>query len=345
MSTIHYSPKNHIQNLTHDEYYRNLILLRNEISSACDDFFRSRQAPKVDLFMIARGISSPMGKGSDSEPVPITIGTQSVNLVDSAQFGMEPLVLKHFKAVYCYLPSFRGEDSDARHLTQFYHCEAEIRGNYKDVMNLVNDLVKSIIARVIDKQNQANYPFKNNNFKQIKSLIKTPFPVISFDEAAKILNQQSEKNEYLNLFDYGRVITSKGEAFICQHFGGQVPVWIEKYDRDTVPFYQKPDPENTEKVLNADLIFPSINGGFGGEIIGAGQRQDSVAQLKESMSRQNIKDTAAYNWYLELRNDKNYQTTSGFGLGIERLIAWMLGTPIIAEAAIYPVQKNVLVDY
>jgi asparaginyl-tRNA synthetase len=173
---------------------------------------------------------------------------------------------------------------------------------------------------VTNPENQTKYPFKKHNFKQIKSIITKSFPVISFEKAVEILNQQTAKDEYLNVFNYGRVITSKGEAFICQHFGGDIPVWIKKYDRDTVPFYQKPDPTNPEKTLNADLIFPSINGGFGGEIVGSGQRQNSVTELKESLARQNIKNASVYDWYLNLRNDPSYQTTSGFGLGIERLI-------------------------
>jgi asparaginyl-tRNA synthetase len=115
---------------------------------------------------------------------------------------------------------------------------------------------------------------------------------------------------------------------------------VTHYDRDTVPFYQKPDRESKNRVLNADLIFPSINGGFGGEIIGSGQRQDDVGEIKESMFRQKVHNVSHYDWYLNLRRDPSYKTTSGFGMGIERFVAWCLGLSSILDAAIYPVVKN-----
>ena len=82
---------------------------------------------------------------------------------------------------------------------------------------------------------------------------------------------------------YGRVFTSEAEKKIAEIVGGGiVPVWITHYDRDTVPFYQKPDKSNTDRVLNADLVVPTVNGGFGGEILGSGQRQDDPNEIIES---------------------------------------------------------------
>jgi len=149
MKTAYYDKINHISNLLDDPYYANLIKLRNIIEIGCDTYFQSLNAPKVDLFMATKGVSSPMGKGSDSTPIPFMLGEEKVFLVDSSQFGMEPLVQKSFDMVYCYLPSFRGEDSDYRHLNQLNHCEAELQGGYEKCMLVAENLIKGKITELI----------------------------------------------------------------------------------------------------------------------------------------------------------------------------------------------------
>lgn len=329
----------HIKKLRDDDYFMNLIKLRDVVSSACDNYFRKQNSPKVDLYMIASSVSSPMGRSSDSVPIKIKLDKENVNLVDSAQFGMEPLVQKQYEMVYCYLPSFRGEESDERHLTQFYHCEAEMRGNLEKAMKVASGLVKEIVKSVVDGNN-AVYKFKKDNFKEASRILEKEFLVISFDEACEILKKEGLTN-CVKTKSFGRVMNSKGELAIARIIGKDVlPVWITNFDRGTVPFYQKPDSKNPDKVLNADLIFPSINGGFGGEILGLGQRQDSHDQMLESMKRQVVTNINDYKWYIDLRKDSSYKTTSGFGLGIERILAWLLGISSIADTAIYPVMKG-----
>lgn len=345
MKPKHYKPNTHIENLINDEFYKNLISFRNTVEIACDSYFQSLGAPKIDLFMVAKGVSSPMGRGSDSLPIPFDLGKQHVYLVDSAQFGMEPLVQKAFEMVYCYLPSFRGEDADYRHLNQFYHCEAELRGNLEDAMVAAEKLVKNILGTVIKEEKLGKFSFDNSNFSVIDKVINTDFPRITFDEAVEVLTKNGFK-DHIEIREYGRSISRQGELKICDLVANNLsPVWLTKFDRDVVPFYQLPDPKDTEKVLNADLLFPSINGGFGGEIVGLGQRQDTSKGILESMKRQGVHGIDAYKWYLDLRDNKDYQITSGFGLGIERLIAWSLALPNIWDAAIYPVIKDEGVYY
>lgn len=340
MRTKYFSNNFHIDNLVSSAYYRNLVLLRNTVETACDDYFQKLNAPKVDLSLITKAVSSPLGRGSDSLPISFRFGDKKAYLGDSAQFGMEPLVLNSFEMAYCYLPSFRGENSDSSHLNQFYHCEAELRGGYKKCMNIVQDLVKNVISEVIASSKKKLIYFDAHNFFEIESLLDKNFPVITFDEVHTLL-KKNNLSHLIKSRPYGRVLTREGEIKVAELVDkDKIPVWVIKYDRDTVPFYQKPDPENPEKVLNADLIFPSLNGGFGGEIIGSGQRQDSSKEILQSMKRQEIKNIKYYKWYIELRNNLNYKTTSGFGLGIERFVAWMLGLNSIIDAAVYPVVKN-----
>jgi asparaginyl-tRNA synthetase len=345
MQSKHYVPNNHISNLIHDAYYRNLISLRNTVSKACDSYFHSLDAPRIDLFMVAKGVSSPMGKGSDSLPIPFDLGKQHVYLVDSAQFGMEPLVQEAFEMVYCYLPSFRGEDADYRHLNQFYHCEAELRGGYLQALEVAEALVKNILDGIRKDSDLGVFQFEEDNFTSIKTVVENNFPRITFDEAVKILEKEGS-SDLIEQRPYGRVLTSEGELKICELVtNNTLPVWITNYDRDVVPFYQKPESGNSEKVLNADLIFPSIKGSFGGEIIGLGERQNTPEGILESMRRQEIHSVDSYGWYIDLRKESKYVTTSGFGLGIERLLAWSLGLPNIWDAAIYPVIKDEKIYY
>src|SRR5690606_21171170 len=168
------------------------------------------------------------------------------------------------------------------------------------------------------------------------------FPRIRFDEAVQILELLDDAGSYTRTTEHGRDITSIGELKLAQHLGIKVPFWITHYDRDRVPFYQKPDPVDTSKVLNADLIFPPLmKDSFGGEVVGCGQRQDSKVEMKESLSRQGL-STDPYEWYIGLRELDNYKTTSGFGIGIERYLAWLLCGSDIKDFIPYPRLKNIV---
>ncbi len=341
----HFDPKNHIENLIVSPYYKNLVLLRNTISIACDSFFQERKAPKVDLSLISKGVSSPMGKGSDSLPIPIQLGKDQVFLTDSAQFGMEPLVQNAFRMVYCYLPSFRGENPDMWHLNQFYHCEAELRGTLDETLIIVEDLIHHLLLEVLDQNNESIQEIPNEHLQKIKYVSENSFPVISFDDACKLLQSNGFESE-IEQRDFGRTLSRDGEVKVVELVSNnKLPIWIREFDRDTVPFYQKPITRDSNKVFNADLIFPKIDGAFGGEIVGCGQRQDNVDEISESMQRQGVHNHGQYDWYLELRKRSDYEITSGFGLGIERLLAWILRESSIIDTAIYPVLKDIATPY
>lgn len=345
MKNNFYDRKNHISNLIDSDYYKNLIKLRNIVAISCDEYFQSLGALKVDLFLIAKGISSPMGKGSDSEPIPFKFGKQNVFLVDSSQFGLEPLVQNSFEMVYCYLPSFRGEKPDKWHLNQFYHCEAELRGDYKKAMRVAEGLVKHLIKKILEAYKKKEIRFQKHNFAQMEYILKHDFVQISFDKVDALFKKH--KLEHLiKRESYGRNITKKGELKLVELVANNKNlVWITNYDRDAVAFYQKPDPKNTGRVLNADLIFPSINGSLGGEDMGLGQRQDNSKEITESMKRQQIPNIEAYKWYINLRKHPKYEPTSGFGMGIERFLAWILGSHSINDVVLYPTLINEKISY
>lgn len=339
-----YDPNTHYVELTRSGYFRALLVLRHFIKLSSDAFFSGKGAINVDLFMMTPSISSPMGPGSDSESIPIKFGNLHTYLVDSSQFGFEPLLMNGIDKVYCYLPSMRGEDPDKRHLNQFFHCEAEIRGKLAVLRPLIEEYVR-YLCQALERMPNLLDRLSSNPERTKAALSRigntTVFNEISFDNAVKLLDINGLSDLYTRT-EHGRDISSKGELELMRILRIDTPLWVTSYDRDRVAFYQKPDPENPNVVINADLLFPPLGeDSFGGEIAGCGQRQDSTDEMYESLSRQGI-NAEPYEWYLNLRRLPAYSTTSGFGLGIERFITWILGRDDIKDAIIYPRLKNVV---
>ncbi len=339
-----YNPETHYLELTKSGYFHALIVLRHHIKIASDYYFGIECGAKnVDLFMLTPSVSSPMGPGSDSEAIPIKFGKYNSNLVDSSQFGFEPLLLNGIDKVYCYLPSMRGENPDRRHLNQFFHCEAEIKGSIDNLIPIIEGYIRFLSEVLLTMPNILTKislePEKTSlNLSEITKYQK--FPEITFDEAVSALIKSDNKH-LINFTKFGRDLTSAGELKLAEILKFSTPFWIKNYDRDRVAFYQKPMPNDLNKVLNADLIFPPISEeSFGGEIVGCGQRQDNPAEIYESLSRQNI-NPEPYEWYINLRKLPKYQITSGFGLGVERFITWSLCRDDIKDSILYPRLKNV----
>jgi len=197
-----------------------------------------------------------------------------------------------------------------------------------------NDVEQDL--KVLEAYKAKDIRFEKHNFDQMEYILKHDFVQISFDEVDELF----KKNKLEGLIErksYGRNITKKGELELTKMLtGNKNLVWITKYDRDAVAFYQKPDPDNANRVLNADLIFPSINGSLGGEDMGLGERQNKAKEIVESIKRQEIPNIDAYKWYIKLRNQSKYSTTSGFGMGIERFLAWILGSISLNDVVLYP---------
>jgi len=337
-----YDPLVHYLDLTNSEYYRTLIKVRHNLKIGIDQYFNNLGGFNVDLFMLTPSISSPFGPGSDSEAIPIKFGKYDSYLVDSSQFGFEPLILNNLDLVYCYLPSMRGEDPDKRHLNQFYHCEAEIKGDLNTLRVLIEEFLIHLFE-LFENMQGLLLPLSKNPEQTLQAIQRIgklkQFEVIEFDQAVEILINNGFK-DMINFTDKGRDIKSQGEIELMKILNTKNPIWLRGFDRDRVPFYQKPDSNNPDRVLNLDLLFPPlIENSFGGEIVGAGQRQDTTKQMYESLERQSL-SSQNYEWYINLRNQPNYSTTSGFGLGVERLLTWLLCRDNIAETIIYPRLKN-----
>ena len=335
-----YNPERYIDDLLNDKYFAALTILRHYIKFASDAYWSSVGAKNVDLFMLTPSVSSPMGPGSDSEVITVQFGEHKTNLTDSSQFGFEPLMFQLDK-VYCYLPSMRGENPDVRHLNQFFQCEAEIVGTLEDLLPIVEGYIRTlshILIALTPIVELMSIDFTKTYFALHSIVSADSFQRRTFDDMYPWLQENSS---FYTVNDFGRNITNSGEIALVEREGGGLPMWLCNYDRGIAPFYQKPDPTNTNKVINADLLFaPILKGGFGGEIVGSGQRQDTPEEITESLSRQRV-GTGPYEWYINLRKYPHYKITSGFGLGIERFIAWALGYSDIKDVIHYPRLKNI----
>lgn len=335
-----YNAESYVEDVVKDKYFSALTIVRHYVKLTSDAYWSEVGAFNIDLFMLTPSASSPMGPGSDSEVVSIQFGEYNTNLTDSSQFGFEPLMF-HLDKAYCYLPSMRGENPDARHLNQFFHCEAEMVGTLDELLPLVEEYVQALVKTCLELT--PIIELMSVDFSKTKRALENiinakDFNKKTFGEAYSWLQNNPS---FYSVSNFGRNITNSGEVALVQEMGDGLPMWLSNYDRDTVPFYQKPNPKDTDSVINADLLFaPIIEGGFGGEIVGSGQRQDNPEEIAESLERQGI-GAEPYEWYINLRRQPNYKITSGFGLGIERFIAWALGYPDIKDVIHYPRLKNV----
>ena len=215
------------------------------------------------------------------------------------------------------MPSFRGEKADERHLCQFYHSEAEIFGNLDDVIQLVEEYIKYLSKEIIKKLGK-ELEKAIGDISHIKKIanMKSSFPRITFEEAEKEIKSihTNDIEKYIQYNNGWRNITSSGEKEIMRIHNGLV--WITNYDILAVPFYQKFDLNLKGTAKNADLLMGI------GETVGCGERHTTYEELEESLKVHEI-NSEEYNWYINMKKIKPLNT-SGFGMGIERFLMWVL---------------------
>ncbi len=224
--------------------------------------------------------------------------------------------------IYCFGPTFRAEKSKTRrHLLEFWMIEAEAA--YFDVddnMRLQEDMVMYVIERVLERcRNELK--LLERDISKLES-VKKPFPRISYTDAVALLNKAGEA------FEWGDDFGAPHETVIGNHFDS--PVFVHRYPTAIKAFYMKPDPTDEKVVLGADLLAPE---GYG-EIIGGGQRIDDLALLEQRLEEHKL-PREAFEWYLDLRRYGSVPH-SGFGLGIERTVAWICGLDHIRESIPFP---------
>ena len=300
-----------------EPWYKLLVKLENLISVETMKFYQRRKISTIHLPITTGSISSPMGRGSDSLPVKVKLEGIDTYLADSMQFLLEYGCRLTENGVYYIMPSFRGEKADERHLCQFYHSEAEIVGDLNDVMELVEKYIK-YLSKAIVKQlgNEIKEMVGDISHIEMVANYRGKFPRITFDEVERQLKKfhKNDIDKYIEYNEGWRNITKDGEKEIMKLYNGVV--WITNYDILSVPFYQKFDTNIKGTTKNADLLMGI------GETVGCGERHDNYDELIKSLNIHDVSDEE-YEWYINMKKLKPLNT-SGFGMGIERFLMWVL---------------------
>ncbi len=245
-------------------------------------------------------------------------------LTQSGQLYMEAAAAAFGKA-YCFGPTFRAEKSKTRrHLTEFWMVEPEVAfNNLDDNIDLAEDFVVYIVQHVLQTCRR-QLDVLERDISKLENIQK-PFPRITYDEALQILKEKGTPEQQV---PWGEDFGGDEETVISQQFDR--PVFIHRYPAQCKAFYMKADPENPKVALNVDMIAPE---GYG-EVIGGGQREDNLDILTHKIQEHQL-PMEAFDWYLDLRRYGTF-VHSGFGLGIERTVAWICGLHHVRETIPFP---------
>ncbi|MFB4163381.1 asparagine--tRNA ligase [Alteribacillus sp. JSM 102045] len=293
-----------------------ILRIRNEIINATYEFFKKEGFIKVD---------SPILTGSSAEGTTNLFHTkyfdEDAYLSQSGQLYMEAAAMA-FNRVFSFGPTFRAEKSKTRrHLIEFWMIEPEMAFvDHEESLVIQEQYVTYVVQSVLDRC-QLEFKALGRDRARLEK-VQAPFPRITYDEAIEILQKDGHE------ITWGEDFGAPHETAIAEKF--DKPVFITHYPLEIKAFYMKPDPERKDVALCADLIAPE---GYG-EIIGGSQRIDDLELMKQRYNEYNLSEDA-YRWYLELRKYGSVPH-SGFGLGLERTVAWIAGTEHVRETIPFP---------
>lgn len=291
--------------------------IRNEIIRATYEFFNKEGFIKID---------PPILTGSTPEGTTELFHTkyfdEDAYLSQSGQLYMEAAAMA-FGKVFSFGPTFRAEKSKTRrHLIEFWMIEPEMAFyEFEDNLKVQEDYVSYVVQSVL-KNCSLELKILNRDTTKLEK-VQAPFPRITYDDAIKFLHEQGFDD-----IKWGDDFGSPHETAIANSF--DKPVFITHYPKAIKPFYMQPDPTRDDVVLCADLIAPE---GYG-EIIGGSERIHDYDLLKQELERHQL-SLETYSWYLDLRKYGSVPH-SGFGLGLERTVAWIAGCEHVRETIPFP---------
>ena len=291
--------------------------VRNEVIQAIRDFFYQRGFTLVDTPILTGSIGETAGTLFSTEYFDLG----KAYLAQTGQLYVEAAAAALGK-VYCFGPTFRAEKSKTRrHLTEFWMVEPEVAWNdSNDNMQLQEDFVCYIVTRCLERR-RAELGELERNLAPLEA-VRPPFPRISYTEAVERLKALGADMEW------GRDLGGDAETLLAKQYDR--PVMVYNYPREVKAFYMKENPDDPRTVLNNDCLAPE---GYG-EIIGGSQREDDYDKLLARIRHEGLPEEA-YGWYLDLRKYGTF-VHAGFGLGVERTVAWICGIPHIREAIAFP---------
>jgi asparaginyl-tRNA synthetase len=294
-----------------------ILRVRHEVINAVRDFFNGR-----GFILCDTPIFTPAACEGTSTLFPVQyFDDTTAFLTQSGQLYNEANAMALGK-VYAFGPTFRAEKSKTRrHLTEFWMVEPEMAyADLNDVIELAEGLITSVVARVLDTRKAELRTLERDTSKL--EAIAPPFPRLRYDDAARILQEKGLP------FEYGTDFGGTDETVLSEQF--ERPLCISHYPGNVKAFYMKPDPGQPDKALCVDVLAPE---GYG-EIIGGGQRLDDLDLLLQRIKEHDLPQEA-FEWYLDLRR---YGTVphGGFGMGIERVVAWICKLEHVRETIPYP---------
>ena len=299
-----------------------ILRIRSEIERAMHDFFYQRDFTRTDP-----PILTPAACEGTSTLFPVDYFEEQAYLTQSGQLYIEAAAMALGK-VYSFGPTFRAEKSKTRrHLTEFWMVEPEVAyATLDDIMALAEEFIAFIVARVLETRRQELGVIGRDVAALEK--IQTPFPRLSYDEAAKLLDEGFASGDLETKFAYGNDFGSPDETYLSSRFDR--PVLIHRYPAEVKAFYMEPDPRDASKALCVDVLAPE---GYG-EIIGGSQRMGSYERLLERIRQHKLPEDA-FQWYLDLRRFGGVPH-AGFGMGLERAVAWICKLDHVRETIPFP---------
>ncbi len=294
-----------------------ILRIRAEIIKAARDFLDEQGFTLTDP-----PILTPAACEGTSTLFPVEYFGEEAFLTQSGQLYIESTALALGK-VYSFGPTFRAEKSKTRrHLTEFWMVEPEMTyAGLDELMELAENFISFIVDRVLTRR-RTDLVLTGRDVAKLET-IKAPFPRLRYDEAVRMLNEAHANGLLEQPFAYGNDFGSPDETYLSSQFDR--PVMVHRYPAAVKAFYMQPDPADPQFALCVDVLAPE---GYG-EIIGGSERIASYDLLKQRIEEHNL-PLDAFQWYLDLRRYGSVQH-AGFGMGIERAVAWICGLDHVRE--------------
>ena len=298
-----------------------ILRVRHAIIKAVRDFFDQN-----DFTLVDAPVLTPNACEGTSTLFQTDYHGEQAFLTQSGQLYMEAAAAAFGKA-YCFGPTFRAEKSKTRrHLAEFWMVEPEVAFmDLADDMGLAEGLLSFVVARVLETRKEELKVVERDTTALER--VKAPFPRITYAEAIKLLQENGHPEAKI-----GDDLGADEETVISSKFDR--PVIVHRYPIESKAFYFARDPQAPELALNMDVLAPE---GYG-EIIGGGQREEKLETLLAAIDHHKL-PIGAFEWYLDLRRYGTFPH-AGFGLGIERTVAWLCGLPHVRETIPFPRMLN-----
>ncbi|MCB1050296.1 MAG: asparagine--tRNA ligase [Acidobacteria bacterium] len=293
-----------------------ILRVRHRIVRAIRDFFDSHAYTLIDT-----PILTPTAAEGTSNLFKVDYFEDTAYLAQTGQLYLEP-ALAAFGKVYCFGPTFRAEKSKTRrHLTEFWMVEPEIAfAHLEDIMQLSQSFIHYILECVL-ADCQMEFEVLERDTEPLKKCLQ-PFIRMSYTEAVEKLRALGSD------ITWGTDFGGDDETILTQEY--EQPILVHRFPKTFKAFYFEPDPDNHEVVLGMDLLAPE---GYG-EVIGGGERASSVDFLIEQIAKHEL-NQEHYEWYLDVRRYGS-MPHAGFGMGLERAVAWICKLPHVRETIPYP---------